>query len=215
MAYIIAALFFGIYAAAEMIPGLLLSTAGRLVLLCACCAFMWLGGALLSKAMGNNGPMQMNLRIYLGLFLLLFATLTLFDPLWGRNGGFVNWTKELFRAYAENSLNLVPFRTIVNYFAKGSLRQFMVNIAGNIVCLMPLGILLPLCFEKQKKPLVFLLTCVGVSAAVEILQFATLSGSCDIDDIILNAGGAFLMFGIAKIKFAEKILRRILLLERM
>ena len=156
----------------------------------------------------------MNLRIYLGLFLLLFATLTLFDPLWGRNGGFVNWTKELFRVYAENSLNLVPFRTIGSYIAKGTYRQLLVNIAGNLVCLMPLGILLPLCFEKQKKPLVFLLTGAGISAGAEILQFITLSGSCDIDDIILNAGGAFLMFGITKIKFIEKILRRILLQEK-
>lgn len=213
-AYAAAAFLFGIYAFAEMVPGFFLSTAGRLVLLCGCCAFMWCGGAVLTKIIGNNGPMQMNLRIYLGLFLLLFATLTLFDPLWGRNGGFVNWTKELFRVYTENSLNLVPFRTIGSYLAKGTYKQLLVNIAGNIVCLMPLGILLPLCFEKQKKALVFLISCAGISAGVEILQFITLSGSCDVDDLILNAGGAFLMFGIARIKYIDKILRRILLLEK-
>ena len=213
-AYIIAASFLAIYAAAEIIPEFFLSTAGRLFLLCGCCIFMWLGGFWISKAVGSNGPMRINLRIYLGLFLLLFATLTLFDPLWGRNGGFVNWTKELFAEYIQNSFNPVPFRTIISYLQKGTAYQIMVNIAGNLACLMPLGILLPLCFEKQKKPLAFLLACAGISAGVEILQFATLSGSCDIDDLILNVCGAFLMFGIAKIRSVEKILRQVLLLEK-
>ena len=150
ISYVFAAALLLIYFAAEIIPGFFLSTAGRLVLLCGCCVFMWCGGALLTKTTGNNGPMLINLKVYLGLFLLLFATLTLFDPLWGRNGGFVNWTKELFRVYAENSLNLVPFRTIGSYIARGTYKQLLVNIAGNLVCLMHLGILLPLCFEKQE-----------------------------------------------------------------
>lgn len=213
-AYIIAALFFGIYAAAEIIPGFILSTAGRLFLLCFCCVFLWLGGVFLTKRIGNNGPMHMNLRIFLGLYLLLFATLTLFDPLWGRNGGFVLWTKEIFEAYVQRSLNLVPFSTIAEYFSKGNFRQFAVNIAGNFVCLMPLGILLPLAFKKQNEAGYFVLTCSLIVAAVEILQFITLSGSCDIDDLILNVGGAVFMFFIVKIKKVNKLLRYIFLLEK-
>lgn len=157
--------------------------------------------------------MKINLRIFLALYLLLFVTLTLFDPLWGRNGGFVNWNRELFDAYVQNSLNLVPFKTILQYVSKGTLSQFAVNIIGNLVCLMPLGILLPLNFEKQRRTGIFILTCVLIVSAVEILQFATLSGSCDIDDLILNVGGAFLLYLFTKNKEAFGFLKKIFLVE--
>ena len=211
--YIFAAILLLIYFGAEIMPRFFLSTSGRLVLLCTSCGFLWLGGFLLTKHSGNNRPMKINLRVFLVLYLMLFAELTLFDPLWGRNGGFVIWNRELFDMYVQNSLNLVPFRTVLQFFIKGTFYQFMVNIAGNLVCLMPLGILLPLNSEKQRKTRVFLLTCVLIVSAVEILQFATLSGSCDIDDLILNVSGAFLIYLFTKNEEAFGFLKQIFLLE--
>ena len=213
ISYIFAAALLAVYFGTEFVPSFFLSTAGRLVLLCMSCGFLWLGGFLLTKRSGNNRPMKINLRIFLGLYLLLFATLTLFDPLWGRNGGFVIWNKELFEMYVQNSLNLVPFKTVLQYFYRGTISQFVVNIIGNLVCLMPLGILLPLNFEKQRRTGIFLMTCVLIVSAVEILQFATLSGSCDIDDLILNVGGAFLIYLFTKNKEAFGFLKQIFLLE--
>ncbi len=212
--YIFAAALLAVYFAAELIPGLLLSTSGRLVLLCGCCTFLWLGGFLLTKESGKNKPMRINLWIFLGLFLMLFATLTLFDPMWGRNGGFVIWNRELFAAYVQNQLNLVPFKTIIRFFTNGTFSTFLVNIIGNIVCLMPLGILLPLISEKQRKTWFFLLSCSLIVISVEFLQFATLAGSCDIDDLILNVGGAFLIYLFTKNKKAFAFLKYIFLLER-
>ena len=78
---------------------------------------------------------------------------------------------------------------------------------------MPLGILLPLNFEKQRRTEIFLLTCVSIVAAVEILQFVTLSGSCDIDDLILNVSGAFLIYLFTKNDEAFGFLKQIFLLE--
>lgn len=213
ISYIFAAALLAVYFGTEFVPSFFLSTAGRLVLLCMSCGFLWLGGFLLTKRSGNNRPMKINLRIFLALYLLLFATLTLFDPLWGRNGGFVSWNKELFEMYVQNSLNLVPFKTVLQYFYRGTINQFVVNIVGNLVCLMPLGILLPLNFEKQRRTGIFLMTCVLIVSAVEILQFATLSGSCDIDDLILNVGGAFLIYLFTKNKEAFGFLKQIFLLE--
>ena len=213
ISYIFAAALLAVYFGTEFVPSFFLSTAGRLVLLCMSCGFLWLGGFLLTKRSGNNRPMKINLRIFLALYLLLFATLTLFDPLWGRNGGFVIWNRELFEMYVQNSLNLVPFKTVLQYFYRGTISQFVVNIIGNLVCLMPLGILLPLNFEKQRRTGIFLMTCVLIVSAVEILQFATLSGSCDIDDLILNVGGAFLIYLFTKNKEAFGFLKQIFLLE--
>lgn len=212
--YIFAAVFLSVYFAAEMIPRLYLSTAARLLLLCGCCAFLWLGGFLLTKRTGNNKAMKINLWLFLGLYLLLFATLTLFDPMWGRNGGFVIWDKELFEDYVEFMLNPVPFKTITKYLFESDFRGFMVNIIGNLVCLMPLGILLPLISEKQRKTGIFILTCSAVVLTVELLQFATLAGSCDIDDLILNVGGAFIIYLFTKNKEAFDFLRYIFLLEK-
>ncbi|MBR3952417.1 MAG: VanZ family protein [Oscillospiraceae bacterium] len=214
ISYAVGTLFFGTYAVFEIIPGFQLSTFGRLFLLGGCCLFLWLGGFLLAKQSGNNRPMRINLWIFIGLFLLLFATLTLFDPMWGRNGGFVIWNKELFGNYAENQLNLVPFKTIIQFFRNGTFRTFLVNIIGNLICLMPLGILLPLAFEKQRKTWFFLLTVSLVVILVEFLQFATLAGSCDIDDLILNVSGAFLIYIFTKNKEAFSFLKYIFLLER-
>ena len=202
-----------VYFGTELVPGLFLSTVGRLVLLCGSCGFLWLGGFILAKKTGNNRPMRINLRVFLMLYLLLFATLTLFDPLWGRNGGFVNWNRELFDMYVQNSLNLVPFKTVMQYFNRGTVSQFAVNIVGNLICLMPLGILLPLNFEKQRRTWIFLLTCVLIVSAVEIIQIATLSGSCDIDDLILNVSGAFIIYLFTKNKEAFGFLKQIFLLE--
>ena len=213
ISYIFAAALLAVYFGTEFVPSFFLSTAGRLVLLCVSCGFLWLGGFFLTKRSGNNRPMKINLRIFLALYLLLFATLTLFDPLWGRNGGFVIWNRELFEMYVQNSLNLVPFKTVLQYFYRGTINQFVVNIVGNLVCLMPLGILLPLNFEKQQKTGIFLMTCALIVSAVEILQFATLSGSCDIDDFILNVGGAFLIYLFTKNKEAFGFLKQIFLLE--
>ena len=213
ISYVFAAAFLLMYFAAEIVPDFFLSTFGRLFLLCGGCGFLWLGGFFLAKKNGNNLPMRINLRIFLILYFLLFATLTLFDPLWGRNGGFVIWNRELFDAYVQNGLNLIPFKTIVQYFSRGTISQFVVNIIGNLLCLMPLGILLPLNFEKQRRTGIFLLTCVFIVAAVEIIQFATLSGSCDIDDLILNVFGAFLLYLFTKNREAFGLLKQIFLLE--
>ena len=213
ISFVFAVALLSVYFGTELVPGLFLSTVGRLVLLCGSCGFLWLGGFILAKKTGNNRPMRINLRVFLMLYLLLFATLTLFDPLWGRNGGFVNWNRELFDMYVQNSLNLVPFKTVMQYFNRGTVSQFAVNIVGNLICLMPLGILLPLNFEKQRRTWIFLLTCVLIVSAVEIIQFATLSGSCDIDDLILNVSGAFIIYLFTKNKEAFGFLKQIFLLE--
>lgn len=207
--------FAAFYAFADIVFDLILSTGARLLLLGIICGFLWIGAFLFTKQSGENICMRINLWIYLGLFLLLFVQLTLFDPMWGRDGGFgVEWNKELINAYIKNSMNLVPFKTITAFLAKGDLRLFMVNIVGNLVCLMPLGVLLPLLSEKQKKSGVFLLTCSLIVITVELLQFVTLAGSCDVDDLILNVAGAFIIYSISKTKKINRFLKYLFLMEK-
>jgi len=98
----------------------------------------------------------------------------------------------------------VPFRTIRHYMERlrqGSpLRRFAVmNLAGNLMLFMPMGIFLPYFRKKQRNPFRFTLTMIFMISCVEIAQLFTLLGACDIDDLILNLTGAlagFLLFHI-------------------
>ncbi len=217
--YVLSISLIGLYGIIELTPKNHLSEFGRLFLLCGSCFFLYFGGLLLSKHREDNKPMKINLWIFFGLYLLLFITLTLFDQLWGRNGlNIANWSKEMFSRYTHNSLNLIPFKTIIEYIGNfdSSLdtRIIMFNLLGNIVACMPFAFFLPLLFKKQNSFKIFLITMLLIVLAIELVQFATFSGICDIDDIILNVSGALIIYIILKIKPVNNLIKKIFLLEK-
>mgnify|MGYP001540645548 FL=1 len=74
---------------------------------------------------------------------------------------------------------------------------------------MPLPFFLVLLFKYFSKwHRVFIAVLLSV-ILVETLQFVFLTGSSDIDDVILNTGGAMLMYGILKIKAVGKVVNRL------
>lgn len=96
------------------------------------------------------------------------------------------------------NINLVPFRTIGGYMDRlynsaGKLNhQAVINLGGNVIMFIPLGFLLPFVSDRAKKlKNCFVMTFV-VILSVELLQFATLLGSFDIDDLLLNMIGIFM-----------------------
>lgn len=217
--YVIALLFFSIYILSSVIFNTHLTEFGRLFLLCSSCLFLYLGGLLLSKCTKTNKPMKINLWIFLILYLVLIITLTLFDPMWGRNGlTITKWTPEMFENYINNSFNIIPFATIISFIkAFNTLvpaRTIIYNLLGNFVCMMPFALLLPLLFKKQNKWYIFLITITFFVIFIELTQFITLSGSCDIDDLILNVFGAFLLYSILQTKTLHNFIRNIFLLEK-
>ena len=101
--------------------------------------------------------------------------------------------------YFKNRCNFIPFKTIKAFFRHGvSFRSVMVNIVGNILALAPLGILFPALFSKARKALPFLLMTTLVVVFIESVQFLFGVGACDIDDLILNVAGAFVIFLLFK-----------------
>jgi len=107
------------------------------------------------------------------------------------------------------NINLVPFETVKlfwNAAKSGKLYwiwQAVRNISGNVVLFIPLGAL-SLIFPRLKKFLPFILSVTLIISAVEILQFFTLLGSCDIDDLILNLFGASVGYFLCKPLSKEK-----------
>lgn len=218
--YVLAVIFLLIYVWAEIMPHLMLSETGRLFLLGGSCLFLYVGGIIKSKIENNNKAMKFNLWIFFILYLVLLITLTLFDPMWGRNGfNSFNWTQEGLDIYLENSVNLVPFKTIIEYIQKifTSLLDtstIFLNLFGNIACLMPLALFIPILFKNVDNTKKFLISILCVTLGIELIQFITFTGSCDIDDVILNTLGAFIMYKILNIKDVNNLVRNILLLEK-
>jgi glycopeptide antibiotics resistance protein len=74
---------------------------------------------------------------------------------------------------------------------------------GNLVLLMPMGIFLPALFKSSRLKHC-LIVLIGL-ILIEVLQLITGCGVFDIDDIILNYVGFFLVYCTMRAKFMEKI----------
>ena len=222
--YILSVVFLLYYGYIELSSNIFMSTFGRLFLLCGSCLFLYLGALFLSKYRNDNKAMKINLWIFFILFCGLLITLTLFDPMWGRNGlSIFNWSQadfsKHFNYYVKSSVNLIPFKTIIGYIkdiftSLLDTSNIFANLLGNLVCMMPFAFFIPMLFKKINNTKKFILTILCITLGIELIQFITFSGSCDIDDIILNTLGAFIMYKILNIKDIKNLIKNIFLLEK-
>ena len=150
-------------------------------------------------------------------FTVLF--LTLLDSYYGRGvySLILRW-KQMTPERLSASVNLVPLKTVFLYikaFADKTLSigNIIINLAGNAVVFMPFALYLPVIFKKQRKFWIFTLTMTAAVGLVELLQLALLTGSCDIDDLILNVAGACGAYGVLHIKRIRALIQRLTLTE--
>lgn len=92
-----------------------------------------------------------------------------------------------------SAVNLEPFYTIrrflIHYQRTGSLSSLS-NLLGNIVILIPLGMLLPVMFRNLRRFWLTLPLLALFAVGVEYIQWRTGVGVADVDDSILNFAGA-------------------------
>lgn len=99
----------------------------------------------------------------------------------------------------KDNINLIPFRTVRLFWnaAKGGnsywIWQAVRNISGNVILFIPLG-LLSFIYPKLSSFTKYVLTIAAAICCVELIQFFTLLGRCDVDDLILNLFGAVIGF---------------------
>ena len=128
---------------------------------------------------------KVNLLLWL-LFILymwLLFYLVLFSAEFGREASVRNY-------------NLVPFSTIsryVNYRQVFGERNYITNIYGNILAFAPFGYFL-FRFQKKKHILSGLVLPFLLSGIIEISQYVLRVGSFDVDDMILNTLGGFIVY---------------------
>lgn len=112
-------------------------------------------------------------------------------------GRYSHWSGESYLESVCRNINLIPFHTNISFLhsaisshAGGSLSHAFINLAGNVVLFIPLGIFLPAIWIGLRHwwPFFGSVSCILIS--VELLQLFSLRGICDVDDYLLNVLGA-------------------------
>ena len=100
-------------------------------------------------------------------------------------------------------LNLEPFAIIRHFLRVAALadkpwlvRLAVVNLAGNVAVFVPMGVFLPWLWPPMRKLWLFLPVVLALIVLIETVQYSTYLGVCDVDDLILNAAGCLIGWGI-------------------
>lgn len=127
-------------------------------------------------------------RVFFGIYIVMLIYFMFFSEEWGR---------EIFGG--EYHYNLVPFQEIsryLHYWRKIGVLRALLNLAGNVVGFIPFGMLLPTIREKKIGFFKVFLLSFELSLLIEISQLLLRTGSCDVDDLILNTLGGCIGYGI-------------------
>lgn len=209
--YAISAGFLGLYiycAVSAVSPFL------RAGLLLAVCVFMYTGVYQSAKYQDTEIARK---RVKTAFFLMLLlyvsmlVTFLFFDGYFGRD---LALTEMGLGEYLQTSANFVPFKStssLIYGYCRGwiSFSKPLLNIGGNLVAFMPFALFLPLLFKKLSKAVPFLVSVACMVTVVEVTQLVLRRGVCDVDDLILNVGGAGLMLFILHTKPVRKIMSKL------
>jgi len=172
------------------------------------CLLLYGGSVVLLKKSSENNQkiMSITFQIFFVFYVILLITITLFDPLLRSGATRLIFDLDEISEYIQTTANTRPFWTISLYWNglnRGllSVSEYLMNIVGNFVVMMPLAFFLPMLSKTFKKFIPFVLTVTLVILAIESLQAITMSGYFDVDDIMLNLVGALVMFYFLRIPF--------------
>ena len=132
------------------------------------------------------------------VYLWLLLDFTLADESLGRNFFRVfEWNRKAYSAFFTQNTNLIPLATIrlfVRAYKHGflSLIPVVENLAGNLFAFMPFAFFLPCLIAgcRRRRNVVAVVSAFAVG--IEVLQFLLMTGSPDIDDVLLNVAGAWI-----------------------
>lgn len=217
--YIIAFLTFGFYMFASFNSQVTMPPLTRLILIGVICVFSYVGSLLFSKTTDEKTArkiMKTTFAVFFCLYLFLLVTLVLFDTYFGRVGFSLlgRWNSQTIEHYLQNSFNIIPFKTIYKFItgpfvASGiSVSAAITNILGNLIAFVPFALFLPLLFNKHKSFKRFVIAMFVIVFIVEISQLVLFTGFCDIDDVILNVGGACLGYILFNTKKVKKVISK-------
>ncbi len=176
--------------------------------------FLTRRGGICVRGAGKRGRRRgMAGRIMLlALWVGAVAYVTLLSRLGpGDPGTFIFSSGETMRSYADKRINLDPFRTVrdmVRGMRAGTFSPVScaLNLVGNLILFFPVAGFIR-AFTKRRRLLLTFLWALAGSLAVEGTQMLMTIGSFDVDDLILNVGGAVL-FAVLLVAFHRDGRRR-------
>lgn len=121
-----------------------------------------------------------------GIYIVRFVGVVFFPIIW-----------DIPDPYFKPDICLIPFKTITLMWSLG-LRQFVIQIIGNIALFFPMGFLLPILFGKVNSYKRVLSIASIISILVELIQLTMILivkfnlRAFDVNDIMLNIMGALL-----------------------
>ena len=211
--YILALIFLTLCFAVDISPYV------SLIILIFSCTVGYFASLVYAKTLSKDKAQKLmkgTFATFFVIYIFFLVTLVLFDSYFGRTGAsnIPKWTRDAFKAYFDTRVNFVPFKTVTAFITglfSGNVKVFLVNVLGNLAAFSPFGFFLPVLFEKQKAFKNFLITMIIIVLSAEILQMLLLTGAFDVDDVILNMGGACIVFGLLKLKYIGKIANAVML----
>ena len=93
-------------------------------------------------------------------------------------------------------LNLIPLVKLFDYPEK---REALLNFIGNTAMFIPVGIVWPAVFRELDTALKAFAAGLGFSLCIEILQLPFFDRVTDVDDLLLNALGYMVGYGIYRL----------------
>ena len=214
--YVITGLLTILFLATSVSVKLIMPELEKVIVLCVASIFAYFGGRFLTKYHNSKKYMKISIWVMFILYLLLLINFIVLGNNFGRNFEFIfTASKNTIKSYFDNNFNIIPFNTIKNYLDNSGIyfdiKLVCINLLGNLLCFMPFAFFLKYLFKRENKFINFLLTIILIVISFELIQLLTLSGSFDIDDIILNVGGTVLFYIIIYKSKLKSIINKIFL----
>jgi glycopeptide antibiotics resistance protein len=154
--------------------------------------------------------MQKLIKIVLGVSFIFYLFILVVLLFLGYRG--YVWADQTLIEYMKSSSNFVPFKTIglyINAISSGSMNMDipLKNLVGNLIMFLPMGVYLPYFMKKVNKVMIFSMSMILLLFVIEGIQVITRRGSFDIDDFILNMLGAWIGFGIWRVKGVQRLVK--------
>lgn len=135
---------------------------------------------------------QRSVRIFFVFYILFVIKVFIFKyPIQKLQAIAASWKKDVILE-GLSTANFTPFKTIKMYIEYSYKLNSAENLLGNIVVLIPFGMLFPLITRKNWGYLGMLVCAFAFVLGIEVFQLFSAFGAFDVDDILLNCLGASL-----------------------
>lgn len=179
--YVLSILIFLIYLRFEYDPNIELNYFIRLILIIIASIFIIIGNLIYStnyveKLEDKNKIRKFSLSVIFIYYIILLFNMVIFA-----------------RYNTVNSINLIPFKSIIDIFNNGNIYSIIINILGNLLIFIPLEYFIIELFKVNKFFLNFIISFI-IILIIEIMQYIFKVGVLDIDDLILCTLGMMVFY---------------------